>query len=132
MWTTHRSLLTGQIVRDVCLCLRYFTIYGRESPTFYPINLVDNNSIWYSQSKGDRIQKRKNRQAMSEKRQQNWFVPLRVRFRSPAEQEQWEREHAAPTLPAFHPAADAQAPHMPLPRRPDFPHPTHQINKRPS
>ncbi|HYT35098.1 MAG TPA: methyl-accepting chemotaxis protein [Ktedonobacteraceae bacterium] len=30
---------------------------------------------------------------MSEKRQQNWSVPLRVRFRSPAEQAQWEREH---------------------------------------
>jgi methyl-accepting chemotaxis protein len=30
---------------------------------------------------------------MSERRQQNWSVPLRVRFRSPAEQAQWEREH---------------------------------------
>jgi methyl-accepting chemotaxis protein len=30
---------------------------------------------------------------MSERRQQNWYVPLRVRFRSPAEQAQWEREH---------------------------------------
>ena len=30
---------------------------------------------------------------MSERRQQGWHVPLRVRFRSPAEQAQWEREH---------------------------------------
>lgn len=30
---------------------------------------------------------------MSERRQQGWYVPLRVRFRSPAEQAQWEREH---------------------------------------
>jgi len=30
---------------------------------------------------------------MSERRQQSWFVPLRVRFRSPAEQAQWERDH---------------------------------------
>ena len=35
---------------------------------------------------------------MSERRPQGRFVPLRVRFRSPAEQAQWEREHtiAAP------------------------------------
>ena len=33
---------------------------------------------------------------MSERRQQNWYVPLRVRFRSPTEQAQWEREHAPP------------------------------------
>lgn len=30
---------------------------------------------------------------MTERRQQGWQVPLRVRFRSPAEQAQWEREH---------------------------------------
>jgi len=30
---------------------------------------------------------------MSERRQQSSFVPLRVRFRSPAEQAQWERDH---------------------------------------
>src|SRR5205085_1969189 len=36
---------------------------------------------------------------MSERRQQSWYVPLRVRFRSPAEQAQWEREHIPqPTL----------------------------------
>jgi methyl-accepting chemotaxis protein len=49
---------------------------------------------------------------MSERRQQNWSVPLRVRFRSPAEQAQWEREHIlqpalgdSQTLPP--PVADA-------------------------
>jgi len=30
---------------------------------------------------------------MTERRQQGWQVPLRVRFRTPAEQAQWEREH---------------------------------------
>lgn len=30
---------------------------------------------------------------MTERRQQGWHVPLRVRFRSPTEQVQWEREH---------------------------------------
>jgi len=69
---------------------------------------------------------------MSEKRQQNWFVPLRVRFRSPAEQEQWEREHAAHTLPAFHPAGGEQAlqaPTMPLPRGTESPQRTRQIKE---
>ena len=38
---------------------------------------------------------------MAERRQQNWSVPLRVRFRSPAERAQWEREHTGiPTIPA--------------------------------
>ncbi|HLX57456.1 MAG TPA: methyl-accepting chemotaxis protein [Ktedonobacteraceae bacterium] len=38
---------------------------------------------------------------MSEGKQQNWFVPLRVRFRSSAERAQWEREQAAgmPVIP---------------------------------
>lgn len=38
---------------------------------------------------------------MSERKPQNWFVPLRVRFRSPAEQAQWEREQGAgvPSMP---------------------------------
>ncbi len=30
---------------------------------------------------------------MSEQKSQGWFVPLRVRFRSPTERAQWEREH---------------------------------------
>src|ERR1700692_253366 len=34
---------------------------------------------------------------MSERRPQTRFVPLRVRFRSPAEQAQWEREHTVHT-----------------------------------
>lgn len=55
---------------------------------------------------------------MSEKKQQNLVVPLRVRFRSPAEQAQWERKHAAPTLPSYSPAEDNDAlesPIIPLP-----------------
>jgi len=32
---------------------------------------------------------------MTERRQQGWHVPLRVRFRSPTEQVQWEREHGS-------------------------------------
>ncbi len=56
---------------------------------------------------------------MSEKKQQNLFVPLRVRFRSPAEQAQWEMEHAAPILPSYSStghidAQDSQI--IPLPR----------------
>ncbi|HKF37315.1 MAG TPA: methyl-accepting chemotaxis protein, partial [Ktedonobacteraceae bacterium] len=66
---------------------------------------------------------------MSEKRQQNRFVPLRVRFRSPAEQEQWEREHAAHTLSTFHPAANDRAPIMPLPRGTESPQRTRQIKE---
>src|SRR6266478_333779 len=38
---------------------------------------------------------------MSERRPHNLFVPLRVRFRSPAERAQWEREHTGmPTIPS--------------------------------
>ena len=38
---------------------------------------------------------------MSERRQQSLYVPLRVRFRSPAERTQWEREHPGmPAMPA--------------------------------
>jgi methyl-accepting chemotaxis protein len=40
---------------------------------------------------------------MSERRQQGWYVPLRVRFRSPAEQAQWEREHATLAPGESHP-----------------------------
>jgi methyl-accepting chemotaxis protein len=49
---------------------------------------------------------------MSERKQQNWYVPLRVRFRSPAERAQWEREQAAglPTIPV---TPDDQALQMP-------------------
>jgi methyl-accepting chemotaxis protein len=40
---------------------------------------------------------------MSEKKQQNMFVPLRVRFRSPAEQAQSEREQPS-SIPTTHPS----------------------------
>ncbi len=51
---------------------------------------------------------------MSEKKQQKLFVPLRVRFRSPAEQGQWGREHAAPILPSYSPAEDDDALELPV------------------
>jgi len=55
---------------------------------------------------------------MSEKKQQNLVVPLRVRFRSPTEQALWEQKHTAPTLPSYSPAVDddaKEAPIIPLP-----------------
>ncbi len=45
---------------------------------------------------------------MSERKRQNWYVPLRVRFRSPAERAQWEREQGA-GLPAIPLTPDDQA-----------------------
>ncbi len=51
---------------------------------------------------------------MSEKKQQNLFVPVRIRFRSPAEQAQWEREHAAPTLPSYSSTEDNYALESPV------------------
>jgi methyl-accepting chemotaxis protein len=39
--------------------------------------------------------KKRKLQIMSERKQQGWHVPLRVRFRSSVEQAQWEREHGA-------------------------------------
>jgi methyl-accepting chemotaxis protein len=47
------------------------------------------------------IQTRKKREIMSERKQQNWYVPLRVRFRSPAEQ--------AASLPTIPTTSDTQA-----------------------
>ncbi len=61
-----------------------------------------------------------------EKRQQNWFVPLRVRFRTPAEQTQWERDHA---MHAIHLTGDDQAPATPLPRGTESPQRTRQIKE---
>ncbi|GAC1567336.1 MAG: hypothetical protein NVS3B14_13090 [Ktedonobacteraceae bacterium] len=49
---------------------------------------------------------------MSERKQQNWFVPLRVRFRTPAERAQWERERA-PSMPTIPATGDDQALLMP-------------------
>src|SRR5256886_8892076 len=51
---------------------------------------------------------------MSEQRPQNWYLPLRVRFRSPSEQTQLKRE-ASPVLgesplPQLHPADAANDP----------------------
>ena len=37
---------------------------------------------------------------MSDHKQQNWFVPLRVRIRPPAESPRWERERLASPLPS--------------------------------
>src|SRR5438105_1005978 len=59
------------------------------------VELVNLTSSIYYQRKQPLI--------MSERRQQSWYVPLRVRFRSPAEQAQWEREHIPqPTLGDSH------------------------------
>ncbi len=69
---------------------------------------------------------------MSEQKQQNRFVPLRVRFRSPAEQAQWEREHAAHITPSFPSTGDdeaQQALNMPLPRGAESPQRTRQIKE---
>ena len=54
---------------------------------------------------------------MSERKQQNLSVPLRVRFRSPAERAQWEREQVAalPTIPATPDGRISQAPVLSLP-----------------
>jgi methyl-accepting chemotaxis protein len=62
---------------------------------------------------------------MSERKQQNWSVPLRVRFRPPVEQATWEREHAAQTMP---PAGDEQA-IVHLPRGAELPQRTRQIKE---
>jgi len=69
---------------------------------------------------------------MSEKKQQNLFVPLRVRFRSPAEQAQWEKEHAAPRLPTYsstehNSTQDSQI--VPLPRGTESVQRTRQIKE---
>src|SRR6266446_4550437 len=69
---------------------------------------------------------------MSEQKQQNRFVPLRVRFRSPAEQEKWELEHAAHITPSFPSTGDdeaQQALNMPLPRGAESPQRTRQIKE---
>src|SRR5437764_14941503 len=56
---------------------------------------------------------RKMRNVMSERKQQNLFVPLRVRFRSAAERAQWEREQAAASMPTI--PASADDPMLPSP-----------------
>src|SRR5229473_2848787 len=69
---------------------------------------------------------------MSEKRQQNLFVPLRVRFRSPTEQAQWEHEHAAPALPSYPSTGGDETPVSPivsLPKGTESPQRTQQIKE---
>src|SRR5258708_19718529 len=69
---------------------------------------------------------------MSEQKQQNRFVPLRVRFRSSAEQAQWEREHAAHITPSFPSTGDdeaQQALNMPVPEGAESPQRTRQIKE---
>lgn len=52
---------------------------------------------------------------MTERRQQGWQVPLRVRFRTPAEQAQWEREHGPLPHRDSQPAASLVSPVPVLP-----------------
>ena len=69
---------------------------------------------------------------MSEKKQQNLFVPLRVRFRSPAEQAQWKLEHAASPLPSYTSIDDYDAvepPSISLPKGTDSAQRTQQIKE---
>jgi methyl-accepting chemotaxis protein len=69
---------------------------------------------------------------MSEKQQQNLFVPLRVRFRSPVEQTQWKLEHAASPLPSYPSIEDYQAlepPIIPLPKGTESAQRTQQIKE---
>lgn len=70
---------------------------------------------------------------MSERKQQNWFVPLRVRYRSPAEQLQWERDHSAsPTLPPLSEPGNNHLPAFPavnLPKGNESPQHTRQIKE---
>jgi len=63
---------------------------------------------------------------MSEQKSQGWFVPLRVRFRSPTERAQWEREHPGML------AADDQTLQLQLPTlgsEPEAPRRTQQIKE---
>src|SRR5947208_285250 len=67
---------------------------------------------------------------MSEPKQQNWFVPLRVRFRSTTEHTQLEREHTAiPTEPSNggHLLPHPHTLHLPTESGPQ--QPTHQIKE---
>ena len=69
---------------------------------------------------------------MSEKKQQNLFVPLRVRFRSPEEQAQWKKVHAAPMLPSYPSIDDNDAlepPIIPLPKGTESAQRTQQIKE---
>ena len=68
---------------------------------------------------------------MSERKQQHWYVPLRVRFRSPAERAQWEREQAAglPTIPVTPDDQALQMPALSFPHDIDTPLRARQIKE---
>src|SRR5205085_11857011 len=69
---------------------------------------------------------------MSEKKQQNMFVPLRVRFRPPAEQAPSEHEHPSsitPTSPSTMPDHTQDSLVVPLPRGTESAHRTQQIKE---
>lgn len=68
---------------------------------------------------------------MSERKQQSISVPLRVRFRSPAERAQWEREQSAalPIIPATPNAQGLQMPPLSLPHDLDMPSRARQIKE---
>lgn len=68
---------------------------------------------------------------MPERKQQNVSVPLRVRFRSPAERAQWEREQAAalPAIPATPDTQSLQMSALSLPHDIDTPPRARQIKE---
>jgi methyl-accepting chemotaxis protein len=69
---------------------------------------------------------------MSEKKQQKGFVPLRVRFRSPAEQAQSKNEHPSSISPTYHstiPQPAQDTPVVPLPRGTESAQRTQQIKE---
>jgi len=72
---------------------------------------------------------------MSERKQQNLYVPLRVRFRSAAERAQWEREQAAantPTMPRIPETPDdsmLQSPAVTYPHGMEVPQRARQIKE---
>jgi methyl-accepting chemotaxis protein len=69
---------------------------------------------------------------MSEKKQQNLFVPLRVRFRSLADQAQWKLEHTASPRPSYPSIDDHDAlepPNIPLPKGTESAQRTQQIKE---
>ena len=68
---------------------------------------------------------------MPERKQQNLSVPLRVRFRSPVERAQWEREQVAalPTIPATPDAQSSQMSPLALPHDSDSPLRARQIKE---
>jgi hypothetical protein len=69
---------------------------------------------------------------MTEKKQQNGFVPIRVRFRSPAGQAQSENEHPSSISSTYHstiPQPAQDSPVVPLPRGTESAQHTQQIKE---